>query len=153
MGVNCCHNIEKNLTFDNIDNIDEVFIKGPPKISTPKKIEPVVSIQTEEIKDSECKKEEEESLKNNIFSTINKIAISKGSTKNETISNQSQRKKLKKEHKDIELINEKLEKPENIKSLLKEHKLILDGMDDSLINLIINCINFLRIKKDVIYLW
>ncbi len=151
MGVNCCHNIEKNLTFDNIDNIDEVFIKGPPKISTPKKIEPVVSIQTEEIKDSECKKEEEESLKNNIFSTINKIAISKGSTKNETISNQSQRKKLKKEHKDIELINEKLEKPENIKALLKEHKLILDGMDDSLINLIINCINFLRIKKDVVF--
>ncbi len=149
MGVNCCHNIEKNLTFE---NIDDIFISGPPKITTPKKIEPIISVQTEEIKDSESKKEDEESIKNNNNSVaINKLAFSKGSTKNETISNQSQRKKFKKEHRDIELINEKLEKPENIKELLQEHKLILNGMDDSLINLIINCINFLRIKKDVIF--
>ena len=148
MGVNCCHNIEKNLSFE---NIDDIFISGPPKITTPKKIEPIISIQTEEIKDSESKKEDEESIKNNNSVIINKIAFSKGSTKNETISNQSQRKKFKKEHRDIELINEKLEKPENIKELLQEHKLILNGMDDSLVNLIINCINFLRIKKDVIF--
>ena len=135
------HNSEKIIN-DETNKNDLINIKK--MVINPKEI----NYNNEEIKENNMQKSNlnNNNLKNNINPILNFLK-----KETDTKDTNTPKKKTKKIKKDIEEILEKFN-DENIifiKNLFIENNIINANMDNSTINLIINCIKYLKIKKDV----
>ena len=133
---------EKLLNNDEESKNDLINIKK--MVINPKEI----NNNNEEIKENNMQKSNlnNSNLKNNINPILNFLK-----KETDTKDTNTPKKKIKKIKKDIEEILEKFN-DENIifiKNLFIENNILNAHMDNSTINLIINCIKYLKIKKDV----